>query len=89
MRQEFYDKVKNLYETDIGDFKRKIILYLNRFQEQTQKQEERHPLDFSFHKIRDIVMCNNTTDIELLRLQVMKEILHSEEKIQQERSSKV
>ena len=38
-KQELIDKIKYLYETDRGDFKRKTALYLNRFTEE-QKSEE-------------------------------------------------
>ena len=69
MNQDFNEKVKNLYETDIGDFKRKVLLYLNRFQEQVPDSGE---TDSYFHEIKEMLLCNDTTDIELLRLRIMR-----------------
>ena len=37
------DKIKSLYETDSGDFKRKAILYLNRFEQSQMDQLEQKP----------------------------------------------
>ena len=82
MIQDFNEKIKNLYETEIGDFKRKALLYLNRLQEQIQSSNERISLDSCFYKIREMILCNETTDIELLRLQVLRKALQIEEKIQ-------
>ena len=78
MNQDFNEKVKNLYETDIGDFKRKVLLYLNRFQEQVQSSEE---TDSYFYEIKEMLLCNDTTDIELLRLQILRKALPIKKRI--------
>ena len=68
----FNDRIKNLYEVDIGDFKRKALLYLSRFQEQVQEQNNPDSPTPSFYKIKEEIICNNTTDIEALRFQIVE-----------------
>lgn len=70
--EDFNDKIKNLYEVDIGDFKRKALLYLSRLQEQIQEQNDSNSLTPSFYKIKEEVICNNTTDIEALKFQIIE-----------------
>ena len=69
-RQNFSKKVQELYETDIGDFKRKILTYLNRLGD-----EQKDPsLKASLHQLKESLICNNTRNIEELRSQVSDRI---------------
>ena len=72
--KEFNNTIKNLYEVDIGDFKRKVLLYLSRCQEKIQEQDENNSLAPFFYGIREMIICNNTTDIETLRLQIIERV---------------
>ena len=66
----FIEVVRNLYETEIGDFKRKIISYLNRLESDLNNAS----LQSFFHQFRESVICNETKDIETLRDQVLEKI---------------
>ena len=43
--KELIETIKYVYETDIGDFKRKVCLYLNRFIESQSSQEKKKWLE--------------------------------------------
>lgn len=66
----FSEIVNNLYETEIGDFKRKIISYLNRLESDLNNSS----LKSFFHQFRESIICNETRDIEILRDQVLEQI---------------
>ena len=40
-KKELVETIKSLYETDVGDFKRKLLLYLNRFAEGPCSEEQK------------------------------------------------
>ena len=66
----FMEMVKNLYETETGDFKRKVISYLNRLESDLNKDA----LKPFFHQFRESMICNDSKDIEILRHQVLQQI---------------
>ena len=66
----FIETVKNLYETEMGDFKRKIISYLNRLESDLNNAS----LKAFFHQFRESMICNDSNDIEILRHQVLQQI---------------
>lgn len=66
----FIETVQNLYETETGDFKRKIISYLNRLESDLNHSS----LKSFFHQFRESLICNDSKDIEILRHQVLKQI---------------
>lgn len=68
--QDFKTKIQTIYEVDIGDFKRRSLSYLNLLEEQLQKPS----LKSSFAKIKELIVCNNTTEIDVLRNQILEEI---------------
>lgn len=77
--KDFNEKIKSLYETDIGDFKRKALLYLNRLEETLQSQDEDNLcLPVLFESLKEAIICNNTRDIEILRLEIIKKSLQLE-----------
>ena len=73
--QEFETKIQNLYEVDIGDFKRKTLLYLTRLEEQLQKSS----LKPWIQNMRNLVVCNQTTEVDVLRNQILEEVRNSKE----------
>ena len=66
-RQNFSKKIQELYETDTGDFKRKILTYLNRLEGELKDPS----LRASFRQLKESLICNNTQNIEELRSQVL------------------
>ena len=66
----FIEMVQNLYETEMGDFKRKIISYLNRMESDLNHSS----LKSFFHQFRESIICNDSKDIEILRHQVLEQI---------------
>lgn len=50
-KQDLIEKIKHLYETDVGDFKRKAVLYLNRFIEEQETSDLKNKLNSLKHKI--------------------------------------
>ena len=50
-KQNLIDQIKYLYETDVGDFKRKTALYLNRFIENQDASDLREKLQDLKHEI--------------------------------------
>ena len=66
----FAKTVQTLHETDIGDFKRKVISYLNRMESDINKNSL-HPL---FYQLKESLICNDTRDIEVLREQILHKI---------------
>ncbi len=69
-KDEFIKQVNELYEVDIGDFKRKLILYLTRLEESLENSS----LQPQFDEIRMLITCNNTREINELREQVLESI---------------
>ena len=50
-KQNLIDQIKCLYETDVGDFKRKTALYLNRFIENQEAIDLKEKLQDLKHEI--------------------------------------
>ncbi|MBC6415425.1 MAG: hypothetical protein GDA46_03440 [Bdellovibrionales bacterium] len=68
-KEEFIENIKYLYETDVGDFKRKVGLYLNRFIEAKSHQGEKKWLHSLKNEIlyKDLKYEDQMKNIELLR----------------------
>lgn len=66
----FIETIQNLYETEMGDFKRKTISYLNRLESDLDNSS----LKSFFHQFRESVICDDSKDIETLRHQVMSKM---------------
>ena len=73
--QEFETKIQNLYEVEIGDFKRKALLYLIRLEEQLQKPS----LKPWVKNMRNLIVCNQTTEVDVLRNQILEKTRDSKE----------
>ena len=69
------NKIQNLYEVDIGDFKRQVITSLNRLEEDLLDDLNQPPslTDF-FQRVKISIICNNTTEIDTLRTQIIKQL---------------
>ena len=69
---DFIKKTQELYDPDVGDFKRKVILYIKRLQESLQDP----PLKLFFEEVKVQVICNNNmTDTENLKNQIVKSVI--------------
>ena len=67
--KELIDTIKYVYETDIGDFKRKVGLYLNRFIECQTSVEKKKWLETLKKEIlyKNLENKDPSKDIETLR----------------------
>ena len=70
LKQDFLQQVNDLYEVEMGDFKRKLVTYLNRFEEDLNEPQ----LKETFFKIKTFLICNKTRDIEILRSHLLEEV---------------
>ena len=73
----FIETIKDLYETEVGDFKRKIISYLNRLENDLNNAS----LQSFFHRFRESIICNDSKNIETLRHQVLQRIKNNTDRI--------
>ncbi|MGI9549460.1 MAG: hypothetical protein ACR2M7_05775 [Bdellovibrionales bacterium] len=67
------DQIKSLYETDMGDFKRKVVTYLNNFLEENKETS----FQMKIKDIKNRVICyitpekNPIEEIDLLRREIL------------------
>lgn len=73
-KENLIDKIQYVYETDVGDFKRKATLYLNRFaDEQSDKDFQRR-----IQKLRDRILYKEVSSpveiksVDDLRFQLLE-----------------
>ena len=67
----FIQKIQELYNPDVGDFKRKVILYVKRLQENLKDSS----LKLFFEELKIQVICNNhLTDTENLKKDIINRI---------------
>ena len=74
--KELIDTIKYVYETDIGDFKRKVSLYLNRFIEGQTSFEKKKWLETLKKEIlyKNLENKDSSKDIETLRHLVLDKL---------------
>lgn len=67
--KELIEAIQYVYETDIGDFKRKICLYLNRFIEDQSSLEKKKWLESLKKEIlyKELEHTDQSKNIEALR----------------------
>lgn len=70
---ELKDKVQNLQEVDIGDFRRRLSMYIYRFTEELDPSIHSQQIK-SLNDMKDIVLYENLQDIEDIRQSVLDEI---------------
>ena len=75
-KQDLIEKIKYLYETDVGDFKRKVTLYMNRFVEDQKQADLKEKLNDLKHKIlyKELTQSNQIQDIDKLRFSLIEEL---------------
>ena len=75
-KQELIEKIKYLYETDVGDFKRKVALYLNRFIESQESTGLKKQLDDLKHEIlyQELSHKNQLQNIDELRFLLIEKL---------------
>lgn len=75
-KSDVKEKIQSLYETDIGDFKRKVVTYLNRYLEGNISNQDR----ILFKTIKQFVVCyitpekNIMLEIDDLRFSILKKL---------------
>ncbi len=70
--EEFKNQIQSLQEVDIGDFRRKIILYINRLHEATGEKYSK-----TIHEMKKTVLYNSLTDSE----EILEQLLHTTKNI--------
>ena len=73
--QEFINKVTTLQEVDIGDFRRRLSLYITRLEEDLQAQGK---IKSTLNEIQYIALYKHYSDIESLRNTVLEKTLNIE-----------
>ena len=75
-KQELIEKIKHLYETDVGDFKRKTTLYLNRFIESQEGSDLKKKLDDLKHEIlyQEMPHSNQMKNIDEMRFLLIEKL---------------
>lgn len=75
-KQNLIEKIQYVYETDVGDFKRKATLYLNRFIDQQKEIKLRQKVQ----NLRNTILYtessskNEMENVESLRLFLIEEL---------------
>ena len=79
--EEFKNKVSDLQEVDIGDFRRRLSLYIDRLDEDLETAEgagEKLPSPFSADKkeelilkMKNITLYENHSDMEVIREKIL------------------
>ena len=75
-KQDLIEKIKHLYETDVGDFKRKAVLYLNRFIEEQETSDLKKQLNKLKHDIfyKEVSQTTPIKNIEELRILLIEKL---------------
>jgi len=75
-KEKLMEKIQCLYETDVGDFKRKVGLYLNRFLDDQQDSSIKSKVE----AIKDFILYQETTsdnemeNVDNLRLALLERL---------------
>ena len=67
--KHFKEQIIALQEVDIGDFKRRMILYINRLGEEINNED-------AIQEIKSVVLYEDLTDMEEIREKVLNKIRH-------------
>ena len=71
--KQFKEQVNALQEVDIGDFRRRLILYINRLAENIKA-------DALIKEIKSIVLYESCTDMEEIREKILHTVSHFDSK---------
>ena len=75
-KQDLIEKIKYLYETNVGDFKRKVTLYLNRFIEEQESKSFKKKLNDLKHNIlyKEVSQNDPIKNIDELRFLLIEKL---------------
>ena len=75
-KEKLIDQIQNVYETDVGDFKRKAALYLNRFAQSQTDQSLKNKIQNLKSSIlyQEISTKDHIEDIDYLRFALLEKI---------------
>ena len=75
-KEKLIEQIQYVYETDIGDFKRKITLYLNRFAQGQKDQDLKKKIQALKDSVlyREISTENQMKNIDLLRFDLLEKL---------------
>ena len=75
-KEKLIEQIQYVYETDIGDFKRKTTLYLNRFAQEQKEKEVKNKVQAlkNFVLYREIPSNNQMEDIDSLRFELLEKL---------------
>lgn len=70
--KEFVEKIQWIHEVEVGDFRRKLGLYLNRLEQRTPKEQQTAEFRKITSQIRlDYIYCSDG-DLEKSRVEVVE-----------------
>ena len=75
-KEELIERIQSIYETDIGDFKRRVALYLNRFSQNQNKKELKKQIQEikNFSLYIEVSSENQMKDIDKLRIALLEKL---------------
>ena len=75
-KEKLIEQIQYVYETDIGDFKRKAALYLNRFAQEQNGQELKNKIQElkNFILYMEVPSKNEMEDIDKLRFDLLEQL---------------
>ena len=76
IKEKIIDQIQNVYETDVGDFKRKAALYLNRFAQSQTDQSLKNKIQNLKSSVlyQEISTKDHIEDIDYLRFALLEEL---------------
>ena len=76
IKEKIIDQIQNVYETDVGDFKRKAALYLNRFAQSQTDQSLKNKIQNLKSSIlyQEVSTKDHIEDIDYLRFALLEEL---------------
>ena len=75
-KEKLIEQIQYVYETDIGDFKRKVTLYLNRFAQEQKGKEIISKIQAlkNFILYSEVPSNNQMEDIDNLRFELLEKL---------------
>lgn len=75
-KEQLIEKIQYVYETDVGDFKRKTALYLNRFAESQKDQDLKKKIQDLKDSIlyKELSSENEMENVDHLRVALLEQL---------------
>ena len=75
-KEKLIEQIQYVYETDIGDFKRKVVLYLNRFIEKQEDQDLKKKIqDLKYSTVcQELSSKDQMENIDNLRFTLLEQL---------------